>query len=393
MKSRPAPSSRLESGQGLAEYLIIVVIIAVAVILGVRYFGSSVTEQFHNATGQLDDLAGKEASTTEGASDGRDKAGAEKPAIDSKPPADRITARAKNDPLKDVGVGTEKNNVVDGIELDWKTLGVIFGVACLFGVALLFRMLKRDPKKKKQKKDKKRKRFSLSRGKSEGGQAMVEFVLIAITFFFSILGILQVAMIMNAYTLVRYAAYNAARAAIVHGGDLEKTHEAARLSLLAIFPSHGRADNILGMVQNYAGAAATDKNPLMASYAFSIMPYFDQITEVKILPGHGRNSGDVVTFDDPQDSEKGLITVEVTHRYEMVVPLVNRIFFYVYNLFRDKKSLGPILASGYQNQTLDNLSAETNRRRRAGDLYASAETRIPLTAHYTMRMQSDYVVP
>ena len=66
---------------------------------------------------------------------------------------------------------------------------------------------------------------------SEQGQGMVEFVIIAITMLFTILGVLQMALVLNAYTLVRYAAYNAARAGIVHGGNLDQMKEAERISL------------------------------------------------------------------------------------------------------------------------------------------------------------------
>ena len=80
----------------------------------------------------------------------------------------------------------------------------------------------------------------------EKGQALAEFVIVVITLLFTILGVIQLALALNAYSLVRYAAYNAARAASVHSGSQEKMEDAARISLLAIFPRHGRADHRLG---------------------------------------------------------------------------------------------------------------------------------------------------
>jgi hypothetical protein len=45
-----------EAGQGLAEYIIIVILVAIIVLTAVRFFGRSVFNQFGNATQQIDDL-------------------------------------------------------------------------------------------------------------------------------------------------------------------------------------------------------------------------------------------------------------------------------------------------------------------------------------------------
>lgn len=45
-----------EKGQGLAEYIIIVILVAIIVLVAVRLFGKSVFNQFSNATQQVDDL-------------------------------------------------------------------------------------------------------------------------------------------------------------------------------------------------------------------------------------------------------------------------------------------------------------------------------------------------
>lgn len=45
-----------ESGQGMAEYIIIVILVAIIVLVGVRLFGKSVINQFNNATGEIDTL-------------------------------------------------------------------------------------------------------------------------------------------------------------------------------------------------------------------------------------------------------------------------------------------------------------------------------------------------
>ncbi len=55
-----------ERGQGLAEYIIIVILVAIIVLVAVRLFGRSVFNQFGNATGQVDDLGGAAPSANPG---------------------------------------------------------------------------------------------------------------------------------------------------------------------------------------------------------------------------------------------------------------------------------------------------------------------------------------
>ncbi len=47
---------RNEKGQGMAEYIIIVILVAIIVLVAIRLFGESVYNQFENATGQVDEL-------------------------------------------------------------------------------------------------------------------------------------------------------------------------------------------------------------------------------------------------------------------------------------------------------------------------------------------------
>lgn len=49
-------SIRSERGQGMAEYIIIVILVAIIVLVGIRLFGKSVINQFNNATEEVDTL-------------------------------------------------------------------------------------------------------------------------------------------------------------------------------------------------------------------------------------------------------------------------------------------------------------------------------------------------
>lgn len=53
------PSKHLrrdERGQGMAEYIIIVILVAIIVLVAIRLFGKSVYNQFNNATTEVDNL-------------------------------------------------------------------------------------------------------------------------------------------------------------------------------------------------------------------------------------------------------------------------------------------------------------------------------------------------
>lgn len=373
----------------MAEYLIIGVLVAIIIIVALRYFGGSIKGQFQNATDAINapqerqlaaasnESEGSGTLRTAGGSldSGKDGGGGGGGGASSKSASDARSAQLSA--LRAAPVGSDEGSTVSQLKIDWKLLAVLGGIACAIGIYVVFRMTK---DKKKDGKKKKKKKFSLGSPEGEQGQAIVEFTISAITFFFVILGVIQLAMVLNAYALVRYAAYNAARAAIVHASDPDKRNEmmqeAARLSLLAVFPRHGRADHQLGFAENYLGAKATDTDPAMTFFN-------EPITEVKIINNLNLPPGTVVTFDDPAQAERGIITVQVVHRYELVIPMVNRMLFYLYRQFREE--------GGYQGESVDRVAYLTDKLRRTGD-FKDIEYRIPIVAHYTMRLQDDYVV-
>lgn len=394
LRTRRHPCGRIcrgESGQGMAEYLIIVIVVAVAVIVAVRYFGGSVGESFKSATNQIRSPATAQAPGKAGP----DEAGVRRQ--DSAPPSayesesekaasERSgggsadsgpgSAKSRQDLTElasslSVGVGDSGEVNIAQLKLSFSTLFFIALAICAGGLFIVTRMRKKTGKGRRKKK-----KGSLSAGASDqAGQAMVEFLLCAVSFLFCILGVLQLALCLNAFTLVRYAAYNAARAGIVHGADLDEMREAARISLLPVYPRHGRADHVLGVTDNYVGAKATDQ---LSVFTFDSRP----ITEVSLVDNAGLAAGDVVTFDDPAFGRSSLITVQVVHQYELIIPLVNRIAYYLY---RRKKTGG----GDYRGESVDSLAATTDKLRKGGDL-DDIEYRIPIVAHYTMRLQSDY---
>ena len=49
-------TNRKQTGQGMAEYIIIVMLVAILVLIAVKLFGNSVKNQFNNATSEIEEL-------------------------------------------------------------------------------------------------------------------------------------------------------------------------------------------------------------------------------------------------------------------------------------------------------------------------------------------------
>jgi len=131
--------------------------------------------------------------------------------------------------------------------------------------------------------------------RGESGQAIAEFALVFPLLLMLVLGIVQISLMYVARSVVEYAAHAAARAELV-GEDPE---QAARFVCSAIAgPSY----------------TAGTGQPITVP-GWGVLPRSES-SSVKTL----------VDVLDPVGDGNGRITVEVTHRYELVVPVASLIF-------------------------------------------------------------------
>src|SRR5205814_9199466 len=91
--------------------------------------------------------------------------------------------------------------------------------------------------------------------RGESGQAIVEAAFVLPAMIFLILCAIQLAQIQQARLLAEYAAFNAARAGIVHSGDPEVMHRAA---LLSVLPSAGRTDSFDNLGKTFVALKLRD---------------------------------------------------------------------------------------------------------------------------------------
>ena len=140
----------------------------------------------------------------------------------------------------------------------------------------------------------------------ESGQSIVEFVIVFPVLFLLFLTILQVALLLNARHLVHYAAFYAARAAIVWQpakvSQKIKDDKIKRAAVIACLPISPKISGIIP-----AGIPPSLGNTIGALERFAI--------------------SNALTSVDVQQQPAGDITAEVTHYYAMRVPIINKIFF------------------------------------------------------------------
>ena len=133
------------------------------------------------------------------------------------------------------------------------------------------------------------------RDRSKSGQAIAEFALVFPLLLMLVLGIIQISLMFVARSVVEYSAFAAARAELV-GEDPE---QAAEMICSAIAgPSYARGTGRPITVPGWGVLSRSESSSL-------------------------KTSVDVI---DPIGDGNGEVTVEVTHLYELVVPVVSLIF-------------------------------------------------------------------
>ncbi|RME46303.1 MAG: pilus assembly protein [Deltaproteobacteria bacterium] len=249
----------------------------------------------------------------------------------------------------------------------------------------------------------------------EEGQAVVETAFSISFFLILVLGIIQAALIANAKLIVNYAAYSAARTGIVTGGNVRLMRRAAAIACLPLNrgPDYG-AGNPAGAARGMGNT--TNETVLRNKLAQDLR---DGLTVVRVLHptqadftnvGVGGGSNRIIRFDDfrnPASLAEAVLTVQVTHYFKLEIPIVNTVF---------AEFMPAQIAGGYAgadaanvayeaDPTLSDASPETDdwlRRyetskivgvmateNRGGRRFFREILRIPITAHYTMRMQTD----
>jgi hypothetical protein len=259
----------------------------------------------------------------------------------------------------------------------------------------------------------------------ERGQALLEFFFAVLLAMVLILGVLQVGLLFNAHSMVKLAAFNAARAAIVARGatpdapatikDMRSSAKlAAFLTILPVIPAfHGKLPPSTNPAQllNAANVASLGLGALVEflgkSFGDSPGQLRDNI-DVQFLvaddkpPGQGTplSFASAVEFDDQSRAADDVVRVEVTWNYPLVIPIINRIIIAVvkpqiYFAALVAGGVNPALAQQIVDARLDAQRqpiwavGSSLDRAFSLDSVLKLTSRIPVRASYVMRMQWD----
>lgn len=253
----------------------------------------------------------------------------------------------------------------------------------------------------------------------ESGQAIAEFLIVILMVMMMILAVVQLTMAFNAQSMVRLAAFNAARASIVARGDnpedpvsfddmKDEAKKAAFITLLPVIPAlHGAlptsygelpgavTDILRGVADNPEGALGTVVD-LAIEYFMIDVRYYEPDTNTEITSFENR-----IEFDDPSRQRANLIRVGVRWQYPLVVPFINRILVAslrpeLYVALRTVQTGDPVKAVADQLQkpawelanAFDVLEGALDNEI-GGFAIRKLWNRVPVSASYVMRMQWD----
>lgn len=254
---------------------------------------------------------------------------------------------------------------------------------------------------------------------STRGQATVEQAIIMPMMVFLVLGIIQMGTMQQARLMTEYAAYRAARAGIVNGGDCTIMRNAATIALLPTFED--RVDDVARAIaasKLYLSSVNTETGKATAGLKSRYMPAALDRVRVEVMnPRRGQLSsifssygiqGRELDWDDVRNGavvEANLLSVRVTTFYELRIPFANFLIHSWYVGFSqlDKVTGGVLFASPHvkgtkmpatqmlegQALTLGKNDQEKSDFKKIAALAATGRYVMPLKATYSMRMQSN----
>ncbi|OJT20142.1 hypothetical protein BO221_33710 [Archangium sp. Cb G35] len=238
----------------------------------------------------------------------------------------------------------------------------------------------------------------------QSGQAAVEAALVLPLMVFLGLGLLQLTLMQQAKLMTEYAAYCAARSGIVWNGNTERMRDAA---LVALLPTLGRTDTPPELARTWTRARLQDEmlrrlpwptRDVAVPDSVNGAPLFGLVRVDTVNPSgsspvrsvwkpRSATKGRELDFDGPEGlaeesyREATVLSVRVRYWYELRVPFANQLVSTAWRAANAGVGLGH--QRGYA----------TLHRQEPGVLRGLAASRryfLPLTATYSLRMQSNF---
>ncbi|MFP2960684.1 TadE family protein [Myxococcus sp. 1LA] len=259
------------------------------------------------------------------------------------------------------------------------------------------------------------------RRRHQAGQAAVETALVVPMMVFIILGTLQLGMMHHARLMTEYGAYRAARAGIVNHGDCNIMRKATLTALLPTLgplsqDMKGRVDTLdfaqgvhtaytRRLFTGYLDNTFVEVFPRYASgglplYRLEVVnPRRSDLDGLFATYGSHMDAHEV-DYDDLRDDriiDANLLSIRLTYFYELRIPFAN---WQLHSFYMGREYLDELRGIQFENQRVGGQAATAYLERRGaarGGDHRSLSTLagegtyvIPLTATWSMRMQSNY---
>lgn len=246
-------------------------------------------------------------------------------------------------------------------------------------------------------------RFSRS---GESGQAAVETAIILPLFLFTMLGLVQLALMQQARFMTKYAAYKAVRAGSINRGKLDVMEKAAIAVLVPMITRSGdmggsgdgqKQYGVYSVLGGKYGAAFND-----VAVARNNERDGKKLVEVTVChPTKTDNPTENTDFDDPKNNpmggnanwrpfEKTKLAAQVTFYYHLIIPFANAVLWNI-SFGQENLELMQVMRfhkhQGAARKTRDELGWTLQ------ELKAMADSGIyimPVRASYAMRMMSNF---
>jgi hypothetical protein len=247
------------------------------------------------------------------------------------------------------------------------------------------------------------------------GQAAVETAIVMPMFVFLLAGLMQMTLLYQSRSLVKYAAYRAARAGALNHACEEKMRKAA-LSVLLPVTAYNDSYQKTNSTGSYLGAYF--KTGMLNRYLKAPQIPIVQVRicgplEKFVKTGNTmKPSANEVDFDDPRnvwvssggkaqrlaDFERTKLRIQVKFFQQMIIPFANSIIFRSWmglrltEVVRMNSGMNPF-SSGKNSLSYDQGAGNRPKVEDMGLLLSASMMKryfMPLYANYTFRMQSNF---
>lgn len=216
----------------------------------------------------------------------------------------------------------------------------------------------------------------------EQGQSLLEFAISFPIVLLLVLAIMQFALMWNAKHVVNYAAFCAARSYIVYG-DGDKASLAAKI---ATIPVSAKVSGLLPSISGINLASLMIPSGVIGevAYAADKFAYSYLATSIRLFDRDGRALSE--TGVNPERGDD--ITVEVTHKFRLIFPIINRLIGKTFPEATDSGTPRSSWLQSFESSGWSPMNIESKINTLFGNLYF-----FPITARCTLTMEETGAPP